>query len=82
MRVRGSQALSFLLPSCDDTNSVSKIGLPYNNQRFALELRLQRYVYCTLHLLISDVVLGICSWSLVVLKDQISVLGPVLGLEA
>ena len=29
----------------------------------------------------SDVVLGLGLWSLVVLKDQISVLGPVLGLE-
>jgi len=29
----------------------------------------------------SDVVLGLGPWSLVVLKDQISVLGPGLGLE-
>ena len=29
----------------------------------------------------SDVVLGRGPWSLVVLKDQISVLGPVLSLE-
>ena len=30
---------------------------------------------------ISDVVLGLGPWSLVVLKDNLAVLGPVLGLE-
>ena len=29
----------------------------------------------------SDVVLGLGPWSLVVLKDNLAVLGPVLGLE-
>jgi len=31
-------------------------------------------------MIVRDVVLGLGPWSLVVLKDKISVLGPVLGL--
>ena len=43
--------------------------------------RLLYEVEGTTCVLSSDVVLGLGPWSLVVLKDQISVLGPVLGLE-